>query len=50
MKKMSDEALAAMRAADDKATDWQATCPLCGEKLIGTKAELLAHKCRVNNG
>jgi hypothetical protein len=37
------ELRARIREANEAATDWRATCRVCGETLTGTLAELRAH-------
>lgn len=34
----------AVKKINEEAHDWQAVCPICSEKLIGTLAELRKHK------
>ena len=34
----------AAKRLNEEATDWTATCPICGEVLTGTMAELRKHK------
>jgi len=42
---MSEGALDRLRKANAEATDWRATCQQCGEKLSGTRDQILAHEC-----
>ena len=34
----------AVKKFNEEATNWTATCPVCGEKLTGTLSELRKHK------
>jgi hypothetical protein len=33
-----------VKRINETATDWTAVCPVCGEHLVGTIAELRKHK------
>lgn len=35
---------AKVKEINEKANDWSAICPICGERLTGTIDELRAHK------
>lgn len=41
--RMSDDALAKLREANAKASDWFAVCRVCGEKLNGSLETIRAH-------
>lgn len=47
--KMDEELLERMNKANEEATDWTATCHVCGTHLTGTLASIRAHKCEVKD-
>ena len=37
----------AVKKFNETTPTWEAVCPVCGEKIEGTLANLRAHKCQI---
>lgn len=47
---MSEAARERLREANEAAADWRGLCRGCGRELVGTLAELRAHRCGESAG